>query len=161
MPNRHCRFPCLITLAAICLVSPGCLSPGASQLIGTWELQSPDEVGGDPIDPPSPDTSKKIADNTNDLYEGVAEGDIAGKMSLIFRRNGSLETITDFPAAQSHKFWRWSMVSWDGQTRVARVRCQMGNETVETAITFVGQNTIQLVPPNIDVLRTELRFVRQ
>ncbi len=102
-----------------------------------------------------------VVDNTSALYDGVAYGESAGNMSLVFHRNGSLETITNFPVASSHKYWRWSMVSWDATSRVAVVRCQMGQESVETTITFIDQNTIQLVPPNIDVLQTQLRFVRK
>ena len=165
MPHRDSiGWLVLIVAGLICPLSSGCLSPGSSQLIGTWELQRPDDVGGPSGGPTSTmesGSAEAVVENTDALFAGVADGESAGTMKLVFHRSGSLETITDFPAAQSHKYWRWSMESWDPDGQVAVVHCQMSHETAKTVITFIDQNTIQLVPPNIDVLQTELRFVRQ
>ncbi len=163
-----------VTAAVLLVAAPaGCSRPGARGLIGQWKLSLPDELrggsgGNSRLDAPTENDSASsdrnddtIADNTSSLLDGVAEGETAGEMTLIFHRNGSLETITDFPAARSHKHWRWSMVSWDAVKRVAVVRCEMDPESVTTTIRFIDPETIQLVPPNIAVLETELQFTRQ
>lgn len=155
--------------AFVCLLATGCGNQASDKLVGTWEMQKGEHVAvvsrnhenklpGNNL----PDDSPTIADNTNSIVDGVGGGDNStGTMSLVFQRNGSLATITDFSAARSEKHWHWSLVSWDKESASAVIRCQMPPETVETSIQFIDNNTIELVPPNIDVLKTRLRFVRK
>ena len=58
------------------------------------------------------------------------------------------------------KVGKWSILSWDKQAEVATVRCDLFDEITETKVTFIDENTIQLIPPNIAVLEMELRFRR-
>lgn len=150
--TQRLASPLLITVCLAWLAVPGCRPAGTSELVGTWEM-----VLDDRSDTDSPDQAE---DDRSVVLDGVADGAAQGGMQLVFHGNGYLETITDFPAAQSHKKGRWSLLSWDPSARIAVIRSELSDEVVETRITFVDRNTIELVPPNIDVLETRLRFSR-
>ena len=44
--------------------------------------------------------------------------------------------------------------------QVATLTCDLFDEITETRVTFIDDDTIQLIPPNIAVLKMELRFRR-
>ena len=144
------RFHLVILLASVVLLS-GCQNAGARKLAGRWDMLPPDEaVSGD------------AADNAASMFDSLADGEVTGTMSLYFHSNGDLETFTDFPMASlgKPKVGRWSTLSWNDQTSVLTIRCEIFDDTTETRIRFIDDDTIQLIPPNIDVLQTELQFRR-
>lgn len=155
-------FSLLIAFAG--LLAAGCGNRAGDKLVGTWEMQISgfaDFVPGKPENKP-PDDEPSIEDNTNSIVDGVGGGDLSfGGMTLVFGSDGSLKTITRFSEAQSEKDWSWTLISWDNRSASAVIRCQMPDEAIETAIQFIDDNTIELVPPNINVLQTRLRFVRK
>jgi hypothetical protein len=164
-PPRPRLISCIAPLVLVALVLPGlagCSSAAARKLAGTWSLQHPGQFGANsPAD--DADTSKDdstVEQQTMDLFDGVAAGDTAGRMQLKFHANGTLETISDFPAARSHKRWRWSVISWDKARGTMEIECVMPGESVRTTVVFLDDNTIELVPPNIHVLEMRLRFAR-
>lgn len=152
-------FICLLAIASV-----GCGPAATHKLVGTWELKTSaaDEDSSSRPANSLPGDEPSIEENTDSIVDGVGGGDdSAGGMTLVFKSNGSLKTITSFPAAHSEKDWRWSLLSWDDDSESAVIRCEMSHESVETSIQFIDDNTIELVPPNIDVLQTRLRFVRK
>jgi hypothetical protein len=153
-PDRRHLIPCLVFFALVLPWIAGCHGPLAKKLDGTWELDV--EAQGDK------ENDADIEDGTSTIVDAVAGGDSeAARMTLVFQKNGNLETITRFPSAGSHKHWKWSEVSWDEGKQTAVIRCEMGQETTQTVIVFRDVDTIELVPPNLDVLKTRLRFIRR
>lgn len=154
-----------ITCGFLVLACSGCQHEVASKLAGRWDMLPPDEIPASPDESAkataSPASEKALGD-TEDLFDSVAGGDVTGTMSLVFHRNGQLETYTDFPMASTGKpkIGKWSILSWDADEKIATVRCDLFDEITETKITFIDDNTIQLIPPNIAVLEMELRFRR-
>ena len=140
----------------------GCQNEAASKLVGRWDMLPPEKIS----DEDAGDTEasdEKAVDDTENLYNSVAGGEIEGSMSLVFHRNGKLETFTDFPMASTGepKVGKWSLLSWDENGQVATLRCDLFDEVTETRVTFIDDDTIQLIPPNIAVLELELRFRRK
>ena len=157
------------TLALVIVLSVtgflGCQHEVASKLTGRWDMLPPDQIApaaGQATVDNGTSAGEKATVDTEDLYDSVAGGETNGTMSLVFHRNGMLETYTDFPMASTGKpkVGKWSIVSWDKKAEVATVRCDLFDEITETKVTFIDDNTIQLIPPNIAVLEMELRFRR-
>lgn len=140
----------LFLLAIVVLVT-GCQNAGARKLAGRWDLLPPDQTATD-----------DVSSNAARMFDSLADGEITGTMSLAFHANGTLETFTDFPMASTGKpkTGRWSTLSWNDQTSVLTIRCEIFDDITQTTIRFVDDDTIQLIPPNIDVLQTELQFRR-
>lgn len=154
-----------LTIGFLVLACVGCQHEAASKLAGRWDMLPPNKIPSVPgkDDPAKTNSSsEKVLGDTEDLYDSVAGGEVTGTMSLVFKRNGQLETYTDFPMASTGKpkIGKWSILSWDAEAKVATVRCDLFDEITETKITFIDDNTIQLIPPNIAVLEMELRFRR-
>ena len=135
---------------ATLLVTAGCQHKAASKLAGRWDMQSTEVEG------------QQAAENAQELHDYVGNGESTGTMSLVFHRNGKLETYTDFAMASSRKpkIGTWKLASWDEATQIAIIECELLDETTETRVLFVDDDTIELVPPNIAVLEQELRFRR-
>jgi hypothetical protein len=153
-----CRFSFLTLLAVALPITCGCQHPVASKLSGRWDMLPPEALQGDA----GGEQDQQATDNASDLYDSVAGGESAGTMSLVFHRNGKLETFTDFPMASTGrpKVGTWSILSWDEPGRIATLKCTLLDEVTETRVTFIDDDTIQLIPPNIAVLEMELRFRR-
>lgn len=164
LARLHSSF-LLTTCGFLLLASVGCQHEVASKLAGRWDMLPPNEIPSESKQNTQREavaSSEKALDDTEDLYDSVAGGEVTGTMSLVFHRNGQLETYTDFPMASTGKpkIGKWSILSWDAAEKVATVRCDLFDEITETKITFIDDNTIQLIPPNIAVLEMELRFRR-
>lgn len=149
-------------LLATLLACTGCQNRVASKLAGRWDMLPPEAITDEAVERNSDASENKAVDNTEDLYNSIANGETAGSMSLVFHRNGKLETFTDFPMASSGKpkTGRWKLKSWNEQQQVAVLECDLFDELVETSVRFIDDDTIQLVPPNIAVLKMEFRFRR-
>ena len=151
----------IILLALGCV---GCGSQATNKLVGTWQLKTGELENDSSTNSAKnlPGDTTSIDENTNSIFDGVGGGDESSDgMTLVFKSNGSLKTITSFSAAHSEKDWRWSLLSWDAESASAVIRCEMSHESVEKSIQFIDDNSLELVPPNIDVLQTRLRFVRK
>jgi len=154
-------IPALLLISLLVTLS-GCQNRPASNLEGRWDLILADNFEDGATDK-NGDSSHKAADDTGDLFDSIAGGESVGTMSLVFHRNGKLETFTDFPMASTGKpkVGLWSLSSWDENSKVATLSCELMDEVTETTVTFVDDDTIQLIPPNIAVLKMELRFRRR
>ena len=129
--------PLIVTvLAGITLKIAGCSDPGASKLTGRWDL----------------DSAKPLS--------SIDDSDGQGRMTIIFHRNGKLETITDFAMAEAHKEGRWSLVAYEPSESRAVVICYLNKEQIETEIKFEGNDKIKLIPPNIASTGKRLVFRR-
>ncbi len=155
----------LLTLA-IGIFFSGCQNRAASKLTGRWDMLPPeklDDSESQTVDSNNEADSRKAHDDTESLINSIGEGDESvGTMSLVFHRNGKLETFTDFPMASTGKpkVGKWKLKSWDDSGQIAILECDLFDELTETRVRFIDEDTIQLVPPNIAVLEMELRFRR-
>lgn len=155
-----------LLLLGFCFLATGCQNRAASKLTGRWDMLPPEKLkdsASKKVDSNKDASTEKAANDTEDLIDSIAEGDDSvGTMSLVFHRNGKLETFTDFPMASTGKpkVGTWKLKSWDESNQTAVLECDLFDELTETKVTFIDNDTIQLVPPNIAVLEMELRFRR-
>lgn len=133
----------LASLFACSLV--GCGDSNRAKIIGTWGIDKADTV------------MSRIK-QSGDTADGNTE---SPKMIMRFRRDGGLETKTQMGAVDREKKGRWEFVSFDSVTNAMIVSCEIQMETSEHEITFVDENTIELVPPNMAGTSMKLRFKRQ
>ena len=147
-------------LLLVCIA--GCQHSSASKISGRWDLVSHEEINrSNPAD--NDDSIEQTIENTEKMFNSIAGGETVGSMSLVFHRNGKLETFTDFPMASTGrpKVGTWKFKSWDEAKQVIVIECDLFDEKTTTSIRFLDDNTIELVPPNLAVLETNLRFRRR
>jgi hypothetical protein len=129
------------------LMIVGCTGdPDRYRIVGDWELA----VAG------------KLVDQVNagDVDQSDAE-DTPPKMVIYFYRSGSLKTQTNMGTVQSEKRGSWKFISYDDQSKKAKIECRMMDETTEFDVVVEDENTIRLVPPNMAGLTRKMKFVRR
>jgi hypothetical protein len=104
-----------------------------------------------------PEGQQRSAAAGERLADKVGGGQ-SGQLRVEFDDDGTLITETAFALAGSRKSGTWRLVSAEPPKFV--VRCELAGESVDTTITFVDSETIQMVPPNLAAIGTELLFRR-
>ena len=84
--------------------------------------------------------------------------EISQRMVLTFKRNGVLHTKTSMGDVVQEKTGTWKLTSFDEASNLMAVSCEINTQTSEHEITFVDEDTIELVPPNMAGLTMELKF---
>jgi len=141
---RPILFRCLLAAFFACTLV-GCGDSNRNRLIGQWGITAPETVM-DRIDQ---------ADQPSDL---PTQTEISRRMVLTFKRNGALNTKTRMGDVDQEKTGTWKLISFDGASRLMVISCEINTQTSEHEITFVDEDTIELVPPNMAGLTMELKF---
>ncbi|MEZ6096951.1 MAG: hypothetical protein R3C03_22470 [Pirellulaceae bacterium] len=128
---------CLLLLA---LAFAGCRDAETSKLVGRWELAAVED----------------IADQVGD----AAESDNDPKMVLEFQAGGTLRTKTNINTIHTEKTGTWFSIGYDQTSKVLEVECKIGQQTSRHPITFVSEDVIRLVPPNMAGLNEQYQFKR-
>lgn len=143
--------PALFLLTAIfaCVLS-GCGDSERSKLVGTWVISKPKAI------------MSRIAQGSVEL-ESDTEGAKSEepKMLLSFQSNGVVKTKTAMGAVDQEKTGSWEMMSHDGTANTMKISCEIKGQNSEHVVTFVDEDTIELVPPNMAGLTTKIKFNRQ
>ncbi len=122
----------------------GCGNANRLKIVGNWGITQADEVM-DRIE-----ASETTSDESQE-----------SRMLLTFHRNGRLETKTKMGSVDQKKQGAWKMVSFDPAKNSMVISCEINTQTSEHTITFVDENTIELVPPNMAGVTMKLKFKRQ
>jgi len=140
-PSLSC---CLLAAFFACMLV-GCGDSNRNRLIGQWGITAPEAVMDriDQVDQPS------------DL---PTQTEISQRMVLTFKRNGVLNTKTRMGDVDQEKTGTWKLISFDGASKLMVISCEINTQTSEHEITFVDEDTIELVPPNMAGLTMELKF---
>lgn len=133
----------------------GCEGAG-NKLIGVWRIDSGEELAERMTGDSGESRLGKLA---GDAAKSLIGDDfVAGRMEVEFMRGGQLRTSTIVMNAPSEKRGTWVLEKVEGD--VLSVRCQIKDEDVLTRVRFEGDDTIYMIPPNVNVLREEFRFKR-
>lgn len=133
------RFGLLAVIALLFCV--GCGNPDRKKLVGTWQLKHSDEI------------EERIAELNDDLP--------ASKMSLLFRANGGLATITSMGTINSEKTGSWEFLSFNEDSQTMKIKCTLNMQDTEHEIQFLSDSKIKLAPPNMAGLNQKLEFQRE
>ena len=146
-------FTGLLLSASLCACTiAGCGDPNRARIIGTWGIDRADTVMSR-INSADSDSSDQSGDYSAD--------EDPSKMILRFHRSGHLETTTAMGAVKRDKQGQWEMVSFNELKNSMTIRCEIQMQESEHEITFVDQDTIELVPPNMAGTTMKLKFKRQ
>ena len=82
-------------------------------------------------------------------------------MSLQFRSNGGLATVTNMGNINSEKTGSWEFLSFDEENQTMKIKCTLNLQETEHEIQFLSDSKIQLAPPNMAGLNQKLEFQRE
>ena len=82
-------------------------------------------------------------------------------MLIHFYNSGYLATETNMGNISTQKQGNWKLLSYDAQTKTAKIQCKLVDDTTNFDVIVLDDNTLRLVPPNMAGLKTKLKFVRQ
>ena len=153
MKRSKPTFIGLLLSASLCACTIfGCGDSNRAKIIGTWCIDRADTV-----------MSRITTADTNswDQHDDSSMTEDSPKMLLRFYRNGRLETTTAMGAVNRNKQGQWKMVSFNQSTNLMTIQCNIQMQESEHKITFVDQDTIELVPPNMAGTTMKLKFKRK
>ena len=130
----------------------GCGDVNRAKIIGTWGIDRADTV-----------MSRIDQSDSSSGTDADAKPDPESqpKMLVSFHRNGQLETSTAMGTVHRKKAGRWELVSFNESEKIMTIECEMQMQKTQHEITFVDDDTIKLVPPNMAGTTMKTRFKRQ
>lgn len=145
------KFTCCLLLLALV----GCTGdPDRARIVGDWEIATADRLMGqvnvEPLD------SEGLVDSADN-----SEADQPPRMLVRFYNSGYLATETNMGSMSTQKHGNWKFLSYDAQTRTAKIQCKLVDDTTDFDVIVEDENTLRLVPPNMAGLTKKLKFVRQ
>ncbi len=159
--NPKCvRLWCwLVLLAMVGAAGVGCQPEGGRKLSGKWRLDAKQSLAG---------RMGQGGANSNDAAgidapkTGGADGEFQtdSEVTLTFRSNGELETVTHTGTIDSTKSGTWRLVSFDAEKTTAVVACTLNGQVTEHAIEWLDKDSIKMTPPNMAGLTMKLIFRR-
>ena len=141
--------PRLLLASMFACMFAGCGDPNRSKIIGTWGIEQADTV-----------MSRIVSEDDGNVQSNAGKPD-PPKMLLRFHRNGQLETATRMGDLSQEKTGQWKMVSFDESTNSMTIVCELQMQTSDYMVTFLDQETIKLIPPNMAGTKMKIKFKRQ
>ena len=135
---------CTCLLALLGLLVGGCGKSLQTRVTGTWAI-----------------------DEANDLFEMMGGDEAASKeppaFVLEFSAGGVFRSTVTASGHSQTKQGRWFFVEAVADVYKLRVSINSDNPDIDpdivlTEITFLDENTIELVPPNMDVIKQKMLF---
>lgn len=142
---HHHKLLFLLAVVSAGILS-GCGDSPPKKLVGKWEITQASEV------------ADRIGSNEDD--PAISEPG-ESRMTLFFQSDGTLKTQTMMGSVNREKNGTWKMTSFDPETRKMKISCEINTQASEHDVTFVDEDTIELVPPNMAGLTMKLMFKRQ
>ena len=131
------KFSCWLLLLALA----GCTGdPDRARIVGDWEIATADHLMG---------------------QVNAQPDDQPPRMLIHFYNSGYLATETNMGNISTQKQGNWKLLSYDAQTKTAKIQCKLVDDTTNFDVVVLDDNTLRLVPPNMAGLKTKLKFVRQ
>jgi len=144
--KRYLSIPFFIVLVCFLFCQPGCGNSLQNKIAGKWVI----------------DTDEDLFEMIGDEQESV---DNEAKFTLDFQNGGVFGSKVIASGHEQIKTGRWFFV--EGQADICKVRVSInsGNSKLEpdnvlTDIKFIDENTIELIPPNMDAIKHKMRFRR-
>lgn len=133
----------------------GC-GPSATKLLGTWRMEGAEQL--QQLMGATQRPSGMAGALLDSALAAMAEK-VDASMEVEFKANGDLTTRAVLAGNKTEKTGNWKLVSVEGD--VYRLWVQIAEEDpTEIEVTMVGQDTIEMVPPNIAVLNRKFTFQR-
>ena len=154
--------PTLLIFEILCclllLALNGCSGdPDRNRIVGDWEIATADRLMGQvnaaPLNSSSGDSS---AVPNNDSSETNKP-----RMLIRFYYSGALSTETNMGYVSTKKQGSWKFLSFDPDTRTAKIQCKLVDDTTDFDVIVEDEDTLRLVPPNMAGLKKKMKFVRQ
>jgi len=140
------KFACSLLLLALA----GCAGdPDRDRIVGDWEIATADHLMGQVNAQPDGSTVRDPATTQ------------PPRMLIHFYNSGYLATETNMGSMSTKKQGKWKFLSYDAQTRTAKIQCKLVDDTTDFDVVVQDENTLRLVPPNMAGLKTKIKFVRQ
>ena len=147
------RISCYLWLLALV----GCGGdPDRNRIVGDWEIATADRLMGQ-VNAASID-SDRTADSADLAVDSEPQ---KPRMLIRFYYSGSLATETNMGSVSTKKYGSWKLLSYDADTRTAKIQCKLVDDTTDFDVIVEDENTLRLVPPNMAGLTKKMKFVRQ
>ena len=149
------NLPILKISCCLCLLAlVGCGGdPDRSRIVGDWEIATADRLMGQV-------NAETLAPNTVGS-DSELEAAQKPRMLIRFYYSGALATETNMGNVSTEKYGNWKFLSYDAQTRTAKIQCKLVDDTTDFDVIVEDENTLRLVPPNMAGLKKKMKFVRQ
>jgi len=138
----------------------GCQPDGGRQLSGKWKLDAEqslaERMGTQEGSVSSGGSSAEAAPFEGEVDPNVPEPEV----TITFRSNGVLETLTRTGIIDSTKSGSWRLVSYDSGKMTAVVECILNQQVTEHEIQWLDEDSIKMTPPNMAGLTMKLIFRR-
>lgn len=133
----------LLLLLLIPLIAGGCGKSLQSKITGEWEVAEGE-----------------------DLFEMMDDDASSSKFQLSFLYGGQFKSKVRSSGFEQEKTGRWFFLEASGDICKIRVTINSNNSNIEadnvlTEIKVIDENTIELIPPNMDAIKHKMRFKRQ
>ena len=148
------QYLCCLWLLAL----GGCSGdPDRNQIVGDWEIATAARLMGQ-VNPTSPNSG--VADGLDESTNNSVEAQ-KPRMLIRFYYSGALTTETNMGNVSTKKQGSWKFLSYDPQSRIAKIQCKLVDDTTDFDVIVEDENTLRLVPPNMAGLKKKMKFVRQ
>ncbi len=134
----------LLALLAVAVLLSGCQQTVNSRLVGKWKM----------------DKAETLARKMTSEADASDQDSEPPRMSLHFKRNGVLETVTQLGKIDSVKTGSWKLLQPESSDKTV-MECSIGGLTSQHEARWVDESTIRLAPPNMSGQKMILKFVRQ
>ena len=142
------RWLMAVTYCSCLFLLAGCSDPQRSRLVGSWQLQKPEQI------------SKRFANSDAPSADNSSESSFDNRMLIEFRRNGTLRTVTRIGNIDREKTGTWELLQFDEPDNRAMIRCEINSQTTEHEVEWLDSGALKMVPPNMAGTTTRLTFVR-
>jgi hypothetical protein len=149
---QHSRFFIHVAIGLIACTLIGCGDANRGKIIGTWEIEQADSI------------YRKVESNADLKDEQSLSKSVdsaSSKMSITFQSNGILATNTNIGAVSQSKEGTWKFESFDEASGEMKLACVLMDQASNHKVTFVDEDTIKLIPPNMAGTKMKLKFVRK
>jgi hypothetical protein len=144
-PILHSFFAgALLSILLVC----GCTQRSQNPLCGDWEIASADSL------------LRRLGQSIeNDAPEAENQ---PPKMLLQFHPDGTLKTTTRMGSFDPPpKEGTWKQLTFDAANNVMTIECRIGTQVTDHEVSFLEEDLIELVPPNMAGTNSKIKFTRR
>ena len=134
----------LLTLLAVAILLAGCQPTVNSRLAGKWKM----------------DKAEALAQKVTSEVDATDQDGGFPLMTLHFKSNGVLETVTQLGKIDSVKTGSWKLTQPETSDK-SSIECSIGGVTSQHEIRWVDDSTIRLAPPNMSGQKMIMKFERE
>ena len=145
--NADRRLLGVFALLVMSLFLVGCGDANRSRIVGSWKVATAERL------------MKQV--NAVDAPSAAGSEGQLPRMQVHFYYSGRLSTETNMGSVATKKYGSWEFLSYDADTKTAKIECFLLDETTQFDVLVEDEKTIRLVPPNMAGLKQKMKFIRQ